>query len=83
MNMGASYTRRRVWYTQHKVWYTRETRKRKLISFAIRRTVAEIASACCPLVLYLLNLPSISDASRIIPSMTWATGLTSCTRPML
>lgn len=34
------------------------------------------------LVFYLAKRPSISDASRIIPSMTWATGLISCTRPM-
>jgi len=75
MSMRASYTR-------HKVLYTRETRERKLISFAIRRTVAEIAGSCCLHMLYLLNLPSISDASRIIASITWATGLISCTRPI-
>jgi len=69
--------------TRHKVLNTRETRERKLISLAVKDTVTDAVGLCCPLALYLLNLPSISDASRIIPSMTWATGLISCTRPML
>ncbi len=81
--MRVSHTRQTVLDTRHKVSNTRETRKHESISFAIRRTVAEIAGSCCPLVLYLLNLPSISDASRTIASITWATGLTSCTRPIL
>ena len=83
MSIGVSHTRIRVSHTRRTVLNTREICERKLISFAIRRTVAEIAGSCCPLVLYLLNLPSISDASRIIASITWATGLTSCTRPIL
>ena len=68
---------------QERVWHTREKRKRELVSFAIGCTVAGIADSCCPFALYLLNLLRISDASRIIPPITSATGLISCTRPML